>query len=266
MKKIDTTNITGNQKAPYIKATHDHIKESIQDTTGNIIKGLLGSYTTGDLIVLYGCVVTANIPGTSSITAGAIYYNGEIYEVDANASLITTGSDTLVWGVVTDYRSGDPVTWSDGVDRDLHRVDKLALSAGASGSGLANYNGATVKYMLEGAPIYRTSAGVESVIPRLKTKIIEIGDWNMDATSQVDVNHGIGADFIKIRVTSVVIINDASNSISTLYLTDTLGGMDGGVVFIDSTKIRLFRVTGGSYDSTSFDSTSFNRGWVTIEY
>jgi hypothetical protein len=145
MKKIDTTNIAGLAKAPFIKATHDHIKESIQENDSDIIKGLIGTYTTNDLIILYGCVVTAIIPGTSSITAGAIYYNGEIYQVDADASIITTGSDTLVWEVITTYRSGDPVAWSDGTDRDLHRVDKLQLDAGASGSGLANYDGATVK-------------------------------------------------------------------------------------------------------------------------
>lgn len=150
MKKIDTTNIAGLAKAPFIKATHDHIKESIQESTSNIVKGLIGSYTTNDLIVLYGCVVTATIPGTSSITAGAIYYNGEIYEVDANASLITTGVQTLVWGVSTTYIAADlSLTWSDGTIRNLHQIDKLALSAGASGSGLANYNGATVKTLVQ---------------------------------------------------------------------------------------------------------------------
>ncbi len=145
MKKIETTNIAGTQDAPFIKATFDHLNEANLNSTSDIIKGLLGTYTTNDIIVLFGCVVTATIPGTSSITAGAIYYNGEIYEVDANASLVTTGSDILVWGIATTYRAGDPIKWSDGENRNLHQIDKFALSAGLSGSGLANYNGATVK-------------------------------------------------------------------------------------------------------------------------
>lgn len=149
MKKIDTTNIAGLAKAPFIKATHDHIKESIQDSTGNIIKGLYG-YTTNDIIILYGCVVAVTggaIPGTgtATLTAGAAYYNGEIYEVDANAALSTTNPQTLIWSVVTTYRSGDPVEWSDGTSRDLHRVDKLQLTAGTVGAGLADYDASTVK-------------------------------------------------------------------------------------------------------------------------
>jgi hypothetical protein len=145
MKNIETTNITGSQDAPFVKDTFDHYNESIADTTSNIVKGLLKSYTTNDIIILHGCVVSATIPGTSSITAGAVYYNGEIYEVDANASLITSGLQTLVWGIITTYRGSDPLTWSDGIDRNLHRINKMALSAGLSGSGLSNYDASTVK-------------------------------------------------------------------------------------------------------------------------
>lgn len=140
MKKIETTNITGSQDAPFVKDTFDHYNESIADATSALVKGMIGTYTTNDVIVLHGCVVSASIPGTSSITSGAVYYNGEIYEVDANPSIVTTGLQTLVWGIVTTYRGSDPLTWSDGIDRNLHRINKMALSAGLSGSGLANYD------------------------------------------------------------------------------------------------------------------------------
>lgn len=257
MKKIDTTNISGLAKAPFIKDTHDHIKESIQESTGNIVKGLLGSYTTGDLIVLYGCVVSATIPGTSSITAGAIYYNGEIYEVDASASLITTGSDTLVWGVVTTYLAADSsLTWSDGVIRNLHRIDKLALSAGASGSGIANYNGATVKTLPSFQP---------------KSKIIDIGDWNMDSTSTISVAHGLTPS--KIRSFNVFIYPDASSTVLLpIDYVDMGGGFSGsatlpsGAANLAGSNIVLIRAAGGSFDNTGFDQTSFNRGYITIMY
>jgi hypothetical protein len=168
MKKINTTNIAAALGAPFLKATHDQYKETIQETTGNIIKGLMGSYSTNDIVILYGCVVAVtggSIPGTgtATLTAGAVYYNGEIYEVDANASLSTTNPQTLIWQVVTTYRSGDPVEWSDGLTRDLHQQDKLRLVAGTAGGGLANYNESTVKRYSSGslAPTYQTgwSAG-----------------------------------------------------------------------------------------------------------
>jgi hypothetical protein len=146
MKKIETSNITGSQDAPFIKATFDHLNEANQNATSEIIKGMLGAYTTGDVIILYGCEVSGTIgPGTAAVTAGAIYYNGEIYQVDANASISTSGAQTLVWSVATTYRAGDPIQWSDGVNRNLHQIDKFVLAAGLSGSGIANYNATTVK-------------------------------------------------------------------------------------------------------------------------
>lgn len=89
----------------------------------------IGNYTADDLIVLYGCMVSANIPGTSAITAGAIYYNGNIYRVDADAAIITTGSQTLVFKI-------------ENIDRKL-----ITLIGAASGSGIANYNAITVKHL-----------------------------------------------------------------------------------------------------------------------
>lgn len=163
MKKIETTNITGSQDAPFVKDTFDHYNESIADTTSNIVKGGVKSYTANDIIILWGCVVSATIPGTSSITAGAVYYNGEIYEVDANASLVTSGLQTLVWGIVTTYRGSDPLTWSDGIDRNLHQVNKMALSAGLSGSGLANYDASTVKYFNRPSSSFESWSGTQAM-------------------------------------------------------------------------------------------------------
>jgi hypothetical protein len=89
-----------------------------------LVLSMIGTYTTNDLVILHGCEVTANIPGTSEITAGAIYYNGEIYIVDANDS-ISSPSNTLVFIV----KSETP--------------NIIELVNGAPGSGIANYDGAT---------------------------------------------------------------------------------------------------------------------------
>lgn len=154
MKKIDTSAIAGAAGLPIIKATHDQWNENTAQVTASIVTGLLGSYITNDLIVLYGCVVavtSGSIPGTgtATLTAGAIFYNGEIYQVDANLSLSTTNPQTLVWQVVTTYRSGDPILWSDGVTRNQHREDKLRLVAGTSGTGIADYGASSVKNLLD---------------------------------------------------------------------------------------------------------------------
>ena len=97
-----------------------------------------------------------------------------------------------------------------------------------------------------------------------KTKTVNIGDWNMDITASVTVAHGIGT-FTKIRSVSAVIINDASSSIQNLESSD-ITGVGNGIITIDSTNITLFRVTGQTFDGTDYDSTPFNRGYVTIHY
>ncbi len=111
---------------------------------------------------------------------------------------------------------------------------------------------------------YTSSAG-NSVV-NLKTKVIEIGDWNMSATIAVSIPHG--QDGTKIRSVYVVIINDAETSNFDLYtgktITDTTP--QGFVDVIGNTHIGLRRLTGGIFDAITFNSTSFNRGWITIAY
>lgn len=263
MKSIETTNIAGSAKAPFTKSTHDHYNDAIQETTSALVKGILGSYTPDDIIILYGCEVTATIPGTSSITAGAIYYNTKIYQVDSSASLITTGSDTLVWGIITTYLPGDStLVWSDGVIRNLHRIDKLKLSAGASGSGLANYNGATVKYLSEFIP--KTDGEI-----KLRTKVVEIGVWDMDTNANTTIAHGLTGSF-RILGVSVIIQNDSSNgNYDLLNSSNTPPSRDGSLstsTGLDSAFIPISRLTGGFFDTTSFNDGAINRGWVKIDY
>lgn len=99
-------------------------------------------------------------------------------------------------------------------------------------------------------------------------KVVDIGDWNMDSTDFVNVAHGL-ADITKMRGIHAVIRTDTSSGIYELAQAPN-GGGDGttqeGWFVTGSTNIQLVRRTGGLFDSTSFDSTGFNRGWVTILY
>jgi hypothetical protein len=114
--------------------------------------------------------------------------------------------------------------------------------------------------------------GVEAVTDQggganLLTKVVDIGDWDMDATASVTVAHGI--TYTKIRSVSAIVRNDADDTYSPLtpaYVTVAGGTIEGAIRFINSTTVNLERLTGGLYDSVSYDSTSYNRGWLTITY
>lgn len=95
------------------------------------------------------------------------------------------------------------------------------------------------------------------------TKIIEIGDWDMDSTLSVVIAHNLTAS--KIRKVDAIIINDSASRyvpIDSVYDWNA----PNGVISYTSTDVVLSRIAGGAFDSTSYNSTSYNRGWITIEY
>lgn len=104
--------------------------------------------------------------------------------------------------------------------------------------------------------------GIGVTIP--KQKIIDIGDWNMNTTDYVDIAHGLTQS--KIRGVYGVIRNDANDSYYTIpYVSGTYGNAEIGILFT-STNIRIARYATGMFDSTSFESTSYNRGWIVVTY
>lgn len=98
----------------------------------------------------------------------------------------------------------------------------------------------------------------------LTTKVIEIGDWDMDSSSFVDVAHGI-ADWTKVREVSAIIRRD-DDALRVNLESTTTAGAGGGQCITNATNIQLLRVTGGAFDNVNFDSTGYNRGWIVIKY
>jgi hypothetical protein len=95
----------------------------------------------------------------------------------------------------------------------------------------------------------------------LEVRVLSIGDWNMDSTTNKYLNSPV-ASIQKIRQVEVLIVNDAESSFQKIDYSD------GGSVTIDISgdRIHLARVASGFFDSGSYSTTSFNRGWVTIWY
>lgn len=106
----------------------------------------------------------------------------------------------------------------------------------------------------------------------LRRTTVNIGDWNMDTTGSVKVDHGLEySDTWKgTRDLGIVIRNDAD----TIYYNDTktntgaaeMTNVSIAVSGITNKKVVLVRKTSGSFDSSDFDSTSYNRGWITVWY
>jgi len=97
----------------------------------------------------------------------------------------------------------------------------------------------------------------------LKSKVIEIGDWDMDANFSKAILHGLTA--ANIRGLSALIRSDDASFLNDMNVTDgSSGGLNG--TYISTTTIVLARETGGHFDKTTYNATSYNRGWVTLWY
>lgn len=97
---------------------------------------------------------------------------------------------------------------------------------------------------------------------QLKTKVVDIGDWDMDFQGSIAIAHGL--TFTNIRSVDVIIRNDDNNLYSQItHMSNALAGYVGDM---DATNIDVHRITGGPYDNVAYDSTSYNRGWITIWY
>ena len=116
---------------------------------------------------------------------------------------------------------------------------------------------------------YLGQSSTASVVT-LRSKIIEIGDWNMDTTVFKDVAHGV--DGTKIRNFMAIIKPDSDSATpnSRSKIERAIAGVAGGSVVVDGTdnnNMHLLRATGEIFDNAAFDmSAPFNRGWIILEY
>lgn len=149
MKKINTSNVTSTVRQPFLGRSISHLKEGIMENDDSLLKAILEgisstTYTTNVPLILFGCVNTGNLSGAGlpyAISAGAIYYNGEIYQVAAASGTIT-GANVVLLTITTTYQSGDPVTMTDGSLKNVHEIVTMNVSEAASGSGTADFSSA----------------------------------------------------------------------------------------------------------------------------
>ncbi len=93
--------------------------------------------------------------------------------------------------------------------------------------------------------------------------IVEIGDWNMSSTGIITVT--IAMKIIRVRGIDVLIINDASTIVERLDGGNITGNANGNVA-LTGDYVQLAVRDGGAFDDGDHQTTSFNRGWMLIDY
>lgn len=214
----------------------------------------------------------------SSAEAGAYRYispQGSVTNINLVVKSKGTGSIILE---SSDITIGNTV--STGLLRTIFAqgsaTDNLHLGIGGKGVNSAvkigrSTEAATYRYIYPESSlsvahlVIEGKGGGKAFVNGLASKIVDIGDWNMDTTATKSVSHGV-ADFKKIRHISVRIRNNSDTFHYPLMMGDVSGNVAGYVASTGSTSISLIRVSGGDFDDPNFNSTGYNRGWVTIYY
>lgn len=98
----------------------------------------------------------------------------------------------------------------------------------------------------------------------LRSKVFEIGDWNMDTTIFVLPAHDLTLS--TIRAISVLIRNDDDDKYYDFSMDDPNGVTQTAHISARDTFFSMTRSNGSVFDGTDFDSTSYNRGWITVWY
>lgn len=144
MKKVQLNNVSEGVRYPLTTLFAQHIQEAYTEIVDALVKGLIED--PSELTILHGCTIGGASPNFT-VSAGAAYYQGEVFLVDAGTVNVPSGQ-TLVWRIEESYAAGDPVTFSDNIPRNAHLIRKMKLVAGASGSGVAD-NGEVRKMLKE---------------------------------------------------------------------------------------------------------------------
>lgn len=259
MKKLDFAPVTASNGLVFEEKTFQHISDGHKDSYVSLIKSIIPvDWHTSKLVVLYGCIATGTNPGARTLTEGAVYYNGEFYQVPS-ASFSTTGSQIGIW-TISDVDSGtDESTIKTSSSSFLDHVmvnDKFVFSAGLSGTGDFDETSSNIKTINDGI-LQKSNIQKNQIIS-------QIGSWDMDTDATKTISlASLGVEYVDVVHVTAIIINDSNDKKLSLDYAATIS--PSGNIETNTTNIVLTRQSPGTFDSTDYNGSS-NRGYLIIDY
>lgn len=190
-------------------------------------------------------------PGTLDITGSGITGDSSISE---SASLTWLGTQ---WGVT--YRGTLKISGDLSVSGEVTVGTNLIVGTDLDVTGETHTTTITDGGTGNGVSIQEANG------TQVLTKIIPIGPWDMNATSSVLIDYDL--DYSKVRGHYVQIQNDAESALYNISSASQLvyPGVSGESSI--GNRVNISRTAGSFFAlSTNFDSSSINRGWITITY
>lgn len=227
MRDFIITDITGGNKAPFSKRSLEHLNEMTSELGTQVLSAITNNKMDSNVIILSGCEITGSQPGVISYTAGTIYYLGDIYNVDANGSLTINIGEVGVWEIIDTTITGDPATFSDTNTYDFHRIRKMRLVSGTTGSGLADYDDAKLFNKIQQGLLFGTPVGNTANITTITTNSYMLRSGrNVTISALITVNLSVGSAEIDI---SLPLLNTEENPLQSSVVYPSTGTNYGSI-------------------------------------
>ena len=141
MKRLDLSSVSAGVGFPMKSGTVNFLQDAHKETTAAIVANLLGfEPDSGQFYILHG-LVNSGTGATYNVTAGAVYLDGEIFDVPAFSFTLSGSQEAWPTLTVTQYTTNaDPVNFTDAVPRNVHNIRKMVVAASTTGSGLQKFD------------------------------------------------------------------------------------------------------------------------------
>lgn len=178
-----------------------------------------------------------------------------------NKPNVTAPNADFPFGRIKDKVGSNPGTpVNEVVYGDIHQFfEKLMNESGITANELpeSEYTG------------FQLMTALVTMFGKLRRKVYEIGAWNMDSSASVTVS--TDAVFSKVRGISFVILKDDNsnsypNGQTLTGLTPAIECTAVGINISDELSVLMARTSGGTFDSTEFNDTGVNRGYIIVEF
>lgn len=139
MKILNISDISSSNAMPVKSGTLQFLQDAHKETVAGLITNILPNPISGTVYVISGCL-NSGTGSVYNISAGVIYYNGEIFNFDG-ASFTLTGLQKAYARIeTTQYiTNADPVQFTDGVNRNVHNIRKFVVENTITSSGLPEF-------------------------------------------------------------------------------------------------------------------------------
>jgi hypothetical protein len=228
MKKIDISQIVSpTSKQPFtansLKFKQDYDVENYSALVKALITQSTGSYSLTTPYVISGCVLSDS---NKDVTAGEIFYGGNFYNVTS-----LNGTTNIVQFILTKTydATADPLTFTDGVAKNVHEIYTYVSTDVASGG---DFDATDLDYSL------------------IDTGTAKIYD-NIYSAGAFTVNNGVGYDnFTSMTYTT------PNDGITRKYIIEYKGYAQTSNGVVDSScALRIYNTT----DSALLDESSVGK-------